>query len=272
MKGFGFALILLVLVGTVGVVADSGDIVKIKTHLPEIELIADGITVYELEVRANTVDLFVSPGVEKFNAAEWDILIPSYINILNGSLPDGTNSNPGPSTEPNDFFYSFLMDSGFNVIDTIVNGGILGDGISNVRLTNDVFDGPSNMTYANGLLGKWTFTVNESAPLGNGNFSLDDVKFLDTDFLAYDVIGGPSPDILIENDVFNITAPVTFNPADINQDGDVDVGDLALVGGQWGTDGTGHPLGYSADVAPIGNPDGEVDVGDLAVVGSQWGL
>ena len=57
---------------------------------------------------------------------------------------------------------------------------------------------------------------------------------------------------------------------DINGDGVVDVGDLALVGAQWGTDGLGHLLNWNADIAPVGLPDGVVDVGDMAVVGNNW--
>ena len=105
MKGLGLALIALVLVSTAGVIAPASDIeINIETHLPETELIADGTTVYELEVRADTTSL---PSTE-FLGVEWDIVVPSYITILNGALPDGTNNNQGPSTEPTDFFYDIL--------------------------------------------------------------------------------------------------------------------------------------------------------------------
>ncbi len=77
----------------------------------------------------------------------------------------------------------------------------------------------------------------------------------------------------------NTTAQVTFNqqitvdlptgnPGDVNLDGVVDVADLALVGAQWGTDGSGSP--FSADIAPPPNGDGIVDVADLALVGANW--
>ena len=78
-----------------------------------------------------------------------------------------------------------------------------------------------------------------------------------------------------------------FNLGDINRDGTVDIGDLALVGSQWGTAST---LGLSADIAGVpdfvslyaggldGNTnrvpyigDGTVDIGDLAIVGANWG-
>ena len=59
-------------------------------------------------------------------------------------------------------------------------------------------------------------------------------------------------------------------PGDVNWDGVVDVADLALVGSQWGSDGSGHAFGWNADLTPLGAPDGVVDIGDMAVVGSFW--
>ncbi|MAE60410.1 MAG: hypothetical protein CMJ49_03535, partial [Planctomycetaceae bacterium] len=48
-----------------------------------------------------------------------------------------------------------------------------------------------------------------------------------------------------EDAVVNFTFMV--NRANINGDTAVDIGDLALVGAQWGTNGLGHPLNWSAD-------------------------
>ena len=50
------------------------------------------------------------------------------------------------------------------------------------------------------------------------------------------------------------------NNADINKDGLVDIGDLSILSGQWGTGG-------SADI----NRDGIVDIGDLSILSSSWG-
>ncbi|MAE60671.1 MAG: hypothetical protein CMJ49_04845 [Planctomycetaceae bacterium] len=77
-----------------------------------------------------------------------------------------------------------------------------------------------------------------------------------------------------------------FNPGDIDRDGTVDMGDLALIGAQWDTPGT---LGLSADIAGVPNfvtlyagglngntnrvpyiGDGTVDIGDLAIAGANW--
>ncbi|MAE62111.1 MAG: hypothetical protein CMJ49_12230 [Planctomycetaceae bacterium] len=59
-------------------------------------------------------------------------------------------------------------------------------------------------------------------------------------------------------------------PGDVNGDGIVDIGDLALIGGQWATAGAGSSgsLG-NGDIS--GDGDG-VDIGDLAVVGGNWNL
>ena len=79
-----------------------------------------------------------------------------------------------------------------------------------------------------------------------------------------------------------------FNPGDINIDGVVDIGDLALIGAQFGTAGStlksadiaGAPdystLYNSTDITAVTNlvpnkGDGIVDVGDLAIVGANWG-
>lgn len=61
-----------------------------------------------------------------------------------------------------------------------------------------------------------------------------------------------------------------FLQGDINQDGVVDIADLGLIGGRWGTDGMGDPndpFDFNADL----NGDGTVDVADLGIVGGEWG-
>ena len=55
-------------------------------------------------------------------------------------------------------------------------------------------------------------------------------------------------------------------PGDANGDGMVDVGDLGILGGNWGTL-TGMTW---ADGDFTG--DGAVDVGDLGVLGGNWGF
>jgi hypothetical protein len=50
------------------------------------------------------------------------------------------------------------------------------------------------------------------------------------------------------------------NPADLDHDGDVDAGDLAILLGGWGTSGPGDL-----------NGDGVVDATDLAMLLGSWG-
>lgn len=55
---------------------------------------------------------------------------------------------------------------------------------------------------------------------------------------------------------------MTFCPADIDGDGDVDASDLALVLGAWGS---------TTDLAADLDPTGAVDASDLAVLLGSWG-
>ncbi|MAE60262.1 MAG: hypothetical protein CMJ49_02780, partial [Planctomycetaceae bacterium] len=89
---------------------------------------------------------------------------------------------------------------------------------------------------------------------------------IDADHL---LIGAPRDDT-VNADVGQAHLYVLSILGDINRDGVVDVGDLALVGNQWGTDGSGHPLAWKADIAPVPNGDGVVDIGDMAIVGFNW--
>ena len=57
-------------------------------------------------------------------------------------------------------------------------------------------------------------------------------------------------------------------PGDVNWDGVVGVGDLGILGAQWGTPGTAP---FGADISPHLAPNGTVDVGDLAVLAANWG-
>ena len=54
------------------------------------------------------------------------------------------------------------------------------------------------------------------------------------------------------------------HPGDANLDGAVDVGDLGIVAGSWGTSGNVWTTGDFTD-------DGLVNVGDLGIVAGAWG-
>ena len=63
---------------------------------------------------------------------------------------------------------------------------------------------------------------------------------------------------------FEVFANVVTHDADVNNDGNVDIGDMAAIGAQWKT--PGH-LPFNADI----NDDGLVDIADMALMGAQWG-
>src|SRR3989344_2947572 len=106
--------------------------------------------------------------------------VPSYISITGASLPSSNN----PSTNPLDFFFGYLMDSGFNRVDSSVNPG--GELESNNRLINDSSQGHSDINYSNGLLGSYSFLIGPNTPYGVPlHFNLNDVFFGTTDFDAY---------------------------------------------------------------------------------------
>lgn len=149
--------------------------------------------------------------------------------------------------------------------------------------------GTGSVTFAGPVLGVITSTNNLNATLTTGN---SDSYFGLADTLGpYPTgadpgargLGSPNDDLIfsIGSNTFTVDSldvPVAGNLdalrvltgmilGDINCDGFVDIGDLAVVGAQWGTAGT---LPFNADIAPPAAPDGTVDIGDLAVVGANW--
>ena len=70
--------------------------------------------------------------------------------------------------------------------------------------------------------------------------------------------------------IWLISDNVPRAPGDVNGDGVVDVTDLGLLASQWGTDGSGHGSGWSADIAPAPDGDGIVNVVDLGTLAANW--
>ena len=187
-------------IGTLGKVAAGGLVslalaagasanVLISTELEETELQNDGSTEYTMHVYADTTASDVN--TLKFNSAEEDIVVPSDLTITGASLPG-----------LNDFFAGYAMDPNWNKVDSTVDGDELRD---NVRITNNVFDGPSNKK---GKLGTYTFTVNTDAILGSGSFGLNDINFIDTGFNQYNLNNGK---VTVQNQSYAIIPePATF--------------------------------------------------------------
>ncbi len=97
--------------------------------------------------------------------------------------------------------------------------------------------------------------LRDTAPTGNDDVNLGHV--------AYDawVNRGRSTPVIMDSQVIEINP--SFNPADVNQDGEVDVNDLLLVIGDWGCTSN-----CTADI----DGDGNVNVVDLLLVIANWGL
>ena len=68
-----------------------------------------------------------------------------------------------------------------------------------------------------------------------------------------------------------VTAEVELLPWDLNNNDQVDVGDLVIVGNHFGETGTPGwiipELGKTCDF----NNNGQIDVGDLVIVGNHFG-
>lgn len=212
------------ILGSLATTAESD--VVIRTELPVTTLVADGTSVYTMNVRGNTLQ---HPGT-MFNGSEWDVVIPADITIIDAQIPDPAHPG-GPSTNPNDFYFSQppsfngLMEPGLNYVDQrtypFIGGGELDD---NRRIVLNIFTGPSDSD--DQILGIYWFTVNQGSTPGTGNFDINGVEILDTNFNIYRTpdLGGNG--IQVQNDTFTVVAPQI--PGDINNDGVVNPTDIAV--------------------------------------------
>lgn len=182
-----------VLSGLLGVIGNANaEFIGIKTQPEQYQWIADGLTEYRMDVRADSTDI----PAKIIRSAEWDVVVPSYFIVTKASLPDVNN----PSQNINDFFYNVLMNSGFNRVDSTISGDELND---NARLRSS--GGAVNKNYEQGLLGSYWFTVNTDAPLGQTSFGLNDVYFYDTDSEKYSSYNGK---VQVSNEAFEIVSNV----------------------------------------------------------------
>lgn len=178
--------------------ADAG-IMKIETYPVQSTWKADGTTIYEVQVRADSTDI----PTKKIRSAEWDFTVPSelesYLTFVGSSKPSTAN----PSTNPNDAFYNLSMNSSFNRVDSIISSGELDD---NARLTNPSTNGFQNIDFEHGILGSYFFTLATNTPKGDYNFGLHSIYFYDTDSVGYvSLDGGNYSKINVNNQSFQIT-------------------------------------------------------------------
>jgi len=238
-------------------------VVKIKSVPAETEWVADGETEYRLDVYGDTT----APDVcdKQINSAEWDVKFPTglfdYLTITRAELPDPVNN---PSQNPRDFFYGFYMDPGWNFVAShpLYPGEIFihhGDELGNCRGV-DAREGPTNVS--NGLLGSYWFVVSQDAPLGEHNFTLNNIRFNDVDYVTYPRF---PDDIIMENIPFTIVAPPSLE-GDANGDCKVNILDLIYVRNRLGQD----PESGDNSTADANN-DGRINVLDLIYVRNRLG-
>lgn len=245
------------------------------------KLIADGSTIYQMNVRVDTTD---HPAA-RINFSGWNINVPNYIEIVEATLPNGTFELPiyceeGPSGNENDFFspqplpeppFNGKMNPTSNCVTSDVIEEKLSGNIRNIDVTNkeDFYRGPSDRDFSNGLLGVYYFRVNEGTLPQSGNFNMNAVAFYDNNSQQYldcatqDCCGYPEYcDNLIDisNDTYTIVAPGCLE--DLDGSGRVEAYDLAILLGGWGPN--------PGDPADFDNDD-DVDAADLAQLLGSWG-
>jgi hypothetical protein len=199
---------------------------------------------YSLKVNADSREGDVSG--KSFYSAEWDLVVPTdYFSVNGASLPSADN----PSTNPNDWYYGFSMNSGWNRVDSTLTGNELTD---NVRMTQ-ALEGPSNRE---GELGVYDIHVRDDAPLGQTSFDLNGVYFSDTDFNEYAFSGG---------NLGILNVPITIAEAgDANLDGVVNGTDLSILSANFGL----ADMGWTG--ADFDN-DGISNGTDLSIMSGNFG-
>lgn len=234
--------------------------VVVKTQVtdgtnPITELVADGETIYTLEVKANTMQ---HPGTN-FISSDFNITLPDYVTVTGAELPDPNAPASGPSTNPDDFYYpqgdfDGIMNASFNHVSPgpypFVGPGNL---TSNYRLIANGPEGPTNCD--DKLLGRYFFKVNADTIPGVGNFDINDCQFTDNAFTTYDTPDiGSGQGVTVQNQVYGVVAPEVFG--DVDGDGSLTPNDIytftkILLGEE-----TNPDMMYRADLNGDGLNDG----------------
>ena len=247
------------LLTTIGAILYSADAnaqtptVKIKTEPQQTAVVADGRTVYQMNV---TADLTAFP-TKKFVAGEWDVIVPYSIQITGASLPSPDN----PSTNPADLFFDFYMDEEYNRVDGTPDGN--NKLTDNVRYVSWARDGPSNRV---GDLGWYYFTVPRGTPVGVRSFGLVGVFLYDTTGARYTIA---DHNLTPSNTPFTV-----YHQCDYDVDGDVDLSDFATF--QSCFNGPNRPAAQpgSTPTEPCYQPDsdgdGDVDLSDFGAFQSSF--
>ena len=207
------------LVGLTGILAPKNaqsDIV-VRTCPPAQTWVADGHTEYRLDVIADSIQ---HPTYE-IVSSEWDVVLPSpYFTCTRAEVPDNVNN---PSQDPNDFFYSFMMQDPpggfFNQVSPDFSHG--GGESWNNRLTADGgATGPANRI---GTLGHYWFTVSPDTPAGQYSFNLNGVTVVDSTMTHVYRSPENGGGVTVSNQPIRVTPPCY---GDLNCDGRVTFADI----------------------------------------------
>jgi len=196
----------------------------------------------------------------------------SYIADLNEGLHTVTVNVSDNADDPNtnSTSWSFTVDITKPTIEfveppTPVNNTEVTVNYVNVTVNvTDNFD----LTQAVGLLW-WNET--ETEPMTKTLYAADKGKFnytmtdLANGEYTYKVYANDTAGNMNESETRVVTVNVTALPWDLNNNGQVDVGDLVIVGNHFGE--TGSPGWVQYDF----NNNGQIDVGDLVIVGNHFG-
>ncbi len=221
---------------------------------------------YQVDVKLDSTEF---PNAE-ISSANWRVYIPGIFTPVDpiAQLPYSNN----PSDSPNDFYYTFLMDSPpFEEVSTILipkYGGYQLEG--NSRSLANPIHAPSNRV---GDLENIFVRVNDDVPVGyreavnnvvNSGFSRPDNFGLYGAFI-YDTNGSEytkgNGSLTIFNPGFNIHA---FH-GDTDDDGDVDLTDLGILAGNYEIN-----EGATWSMGNFDN-DGDVDLTDLGILAGNYG-
>ena len=229
--------------------------------------LGSGINESSVEIVVDGTDVTLDPTNTTVTASG-----VSYIADLNEGLHTVTVNVSDNADDPNtnSTSWSFTVDITKPTIEfveppTPVNNTEVTVNYVNVTVNvTDNFD----LTQAVGLLW-WNET--ETEPMTKTLYAADKGKFnytmtdLANGEYTYKVYANDTAGNMNESETRVVTVNVTALPWDLNNNGQVDVGDLVIVGNHFGE--TGSPGWVQYDF----NNNGQIDVGDLVIVGNHFG-
>ncbi len=225
-------------------VARGGTPVIVTSYLPQQDLVADGMTLYRMNVRVDST--------AELEATNWDVFVPNrFTTVL-------TPPNEPQIPTEDDYFEGIAMDPSWNFVDATPsqhpNGEVFATNARNTDTLGVVGSGHLETLY---------FTVNTDAPVGSvscenciDNIGIFNINFADTQGVLYTTSNG---NLSISNNPYSI-----HEVGDMDLDGNVGMSDIPLF-----SDALLNPAAYQAEreAGTVGsadmNLDGVVDARDI---------